>query len=193
MSYNVFLSIGERMFANKVSCHRPARFGYLATVNHPRIAVLWITEEAKPLRSRHLQAHNESRSVTDVMPWTERYDVILADPPWSYYGQQDKWGAAAKFYPLMSDDDLRSLPIHQLLRPHSVLFLWATGPKLDLAMQCLSAWGLSFRGRRLRLGQDETDRRTHRCPGRTPVDRETHFRVRAGRLPDGPWTSDTAG
>ena len=27
------------------------------------------------------------------------YDVVLADPPWSYYGAPDKWGAAAKFYP----------------------------------------------------------------------------------------------
>lgn len=25
--------------------------------------------------------------------WTERYDVSLTDPPWSYYGQQAKWGA----------------------------------------------------------------------------------------------------
>lgn len=46
----------------------------------------------------------------------------------------------------MSDDALRSLPIHQLLHPHSVLFLWATSPKLDLAMRCLSDWGLAFRG-----------------------------------------------
>jgi N6-adenosine-specific RNA methylase IME4 len=46
----------------------------------------------------------------------------------------------------MSDIDIRSLPIHRLLEPHSVLFLWASSPKLDLAIQCLSHWGLSFRG-----------------------------------------------
>jgi N6-adenosine-specific RNA methylase IME4 len=76
----------------------------------------------------------------------QRYDVVLADPPWSYYGQQDKWGAAAKFYQLMSDADLRHLPIKELLTPRSVVFVWATSPRLDLAMQCLGDWGLAFRG-----------------------------------------------
>jgi N6-adenosine-specific RNA methylase IME4 len=78
--------------------------------------------------------------------WSEQYDVVLADPPWSYYGQQDKWGAAAKFYPLMSDDEIRSLPVNELLSPRSVLFLWATGPRLNLAMTCVSDWGLFYRG-----------------------------------------------
>ena len=39
-----------------------------------------------------------------------QYDVVLADPPWGYYGQQDKWGAAAKFYQTSPDDDLRAFP-----------------------------------------------------------------------------------
>lgn len=82
----------------------------------------------------------------DVAQPRDRYDVVLADPPWSYYGQQDKWGAAAKFYPLMTDDEIRALPIRELLRPRSVLFLWATGPRLDLAIECLTYWGLSYRG-----------------------------------------------
>jgi N6-adenosine-specific RNA methylase IME4 len=78
--------------------------------------------------------------------WNQRYDVVLADPPWSYYGQQDKWGAAAKFYPLMGDDNIRSLPIKQLLNRRNVLFLWATGPRLDFALQCVTDWGLYYRG-----------------------------------------------
>lgn len=76
----------------------------------------------------------------------EQYDVVLADPPWSYYGQQDKWGAAAKFYPLMADADILALPIWKLLLPKSVVFLWATGPRLDFAVNCLSQWGLHYRG-----------------------------------------------
>lgn len=78
--------------------------------------------------------------------WSEHYDVVLADPPWSYYGQQDKWGAAAKFYPLMADHEIRALPVANLLTPRSVVFLWATGPRLDFAIQCLSDWGLAYRG-----------------------------------------------
>lgn len=75
-----------------------------------------------------------------------QYDVILADPPWSYYGQQNKWGAAAKFYATAPDEAIVRLPIPDLLAERGVLFLWATSPRLDVAMACLAAWQLHFRG-----------------------------------------------
>jgi N6-adenosine-specific RNA methylase IME4 len=75
-----------------------------------------------------------------------RYDVILADPPWSYYGQQDKWGAAAKFYATAPDEAIVRLPVPDLLSERGVLFLWATSPRLDVAMACLAEWRLYFRG-----------------------------------------------
>lgn len=75
-----------------------------------------------------------------------RYDVVLLDPPWSYYGQQDKWGAAAKFYPTMTDDELLEFPVRDLLFGHSVVFMWATSPRLDFAVECLRSWGLHYRG-----------------------------------------------
>ncbi len=74
------------------------------------------------------------------------FDVLLVDPPWSYYGQQDKWGAAAKFYQTMSDEAIAELPIFDLLSPNGVLFLWATSPRLDMAMDVLRDWNLYFRG-----------------------------------------------
>lgn len=74
------------------------------------------------------------------------YDVVLADPPWSYYGQQDKWGAAAKFYPTMTDEDLLSFPLENWLNPRGVAFIWATSPRLDFAMDLIKARGLHYRG-----------------------------------------------
>ena len=75
-----------------------------------------------------------------------RYDVVLADPPWAYYGQQDKWGAAAKFYATAPDEAIVRLPLPELLSDRGVLFLWATSPRLDVAMACLATWQLHFRG-----------------------------------------------
>ena len=75
-----------------------------------------------------------------------RYDVILADPPWSYYGQQDKWGAAARFYATAPDEAIVRLPVPELLSDRGVLFLWATSPRLDVAIACLAEWRLHFRG-----------------------------------------------
>lgn len=77
---------------------------------------------------------------------TSQHDVVLADPPWGYYGQQDKWGAAAKFYETSPDDALRALPVRHLMKHKSVLFLWATSPRLDFAIDCIRAWGLHYRG-----------------------------------------------
>jgi len=76
----------------------------------------------------------------------KKYDVVLMDPPWSYTGQQDKWGAASKFYTTMTDDDLRSLDVQSLLKPSSVVFMWATCPRLDAAMDLLRSLGLVYRG-----------------------------------------------
>lgn len=75
-----------------------------------------------------------------------KYHVVVADPPWSYYGQQDKWGAAAKFYSLMSDDEIKAFPMRDYMEEPSILFLWATSPRLDFAIKCLEYWGLHYRG-----------------------------------------------
>jgi len=74
------------------------------------------------------------------------YDVVLSDPPWSYTGQQAKWGAAAKFYDTMSDEDLLAFPAADWLSPKGVMFIWATSPRLDFAIDCIRAWGLTYRG-----------------------------------------------
>jgi N6-adenosine-specific RNA methylase IME4 len=76
----------------------------------------------------------------------QQYDVVAADLPWSYYGSRTKWGAAAKHYATMADDDLLSLPIRTIMAPRSVLFLWATCPRLDFAIRCIDAWKLYYRG-----------------------------------------------
>lgn len=75
-----------------------------------------------------------------------QFDVVLADPPWSYTGSQDKWGAAAKFYPLMDDKDLLAFPLADVLAPKGVAFIWVTSPRLDFAIDCIRAWGLTYRG-----------------------------------------------
>lgn len=86
----------------------------------------------------------------DVGPYSElpdrTYDVALIDPPWSYFGDQTKDGAAAKFYDTLTDEEIRMLPVRKLLNDKSVAFVWATGPRLDAAIQAIHAWGLHYRG-----------------------------------------------
>jgi N6-adenosine-specific RNA methylase IME4 len=74
------------------------------------------------------------------------YDVLYADPPWHYYGESDKYGAAGKHYGLMSDADLAAMPVRAKCRDRAVLFMWATCPRLDAAVRLLGEWGFFYRG-----------------------------------------------
>lgn len=77
---------------------------------------------------------------------TKKYDVILADPPWFYRGTPGQMAYAGNHYPLMRDEELLRLPVASIANPKSALFLWATCPRLDFAVECLKAWGFFYRG-----------------------------------------------
>lgn len=76
----------------------------------------------------------------------KKFDVALIDPPWSYFGDQSKDGAAAKFYSTLTDEEIQMLPVKELLNERAVVFLWATAPRLDAALHSIKAWGLHYRG-----------------------------------------------
>lgn len=74
------------------------------------------------------------------------YQVVYADPPWLYYGAEDKMAAAGKHYVLMDDEALKAMPVRRKCADKAVVFMWATCPRLDAAIDLLRAWGLHFRG-----------------------------------------------
>jgi len=76
----------------------------------------------------------------------EPYDILLADPPWHYYGSATKDAAAGKHYNLMEDGDLAKLPVLDLMPKKAAMFMWATCPRLDFAIDLIRSWGLHYRG-----------------------------------------------
>jgi N6-adenosine-specific RNA methylase IME4 len=74
------------------------------------------------------------------------YDIVYADPPWFYYGSKVKDAAAGKHYPLMSQQELASLPVRDIMSKRAALFLWATCPRLNFAIELIERWGLHYRG-----------------------------------------------
>jgi len=77
---------------------------------------------------------------------TQIYTICLADCPWFYYGSETKDAAAGKHYGLMSQEELAALPVRELLAQDAALFLWATCPRLDYAIDLIRAWGFHYRG-----------------------------------------------
>lgn len=84
--------------------------------------------------------------MTVIISQPKKYDVIYVDPPWSYVGDPNKPGAAGKHYSMMSQQALGALPVKSILKKKGLVLMWATGPRLDYAVDLIRAWGLHYRG-----------------------------------------------
>lgn len=73
-----------------------------------------------------------------------KYDVVLMDPPWLYYGSGSKWAAAAKHYDCLPTDRLAQYP--PPLNDPGVVFMWTTSAFMADAITLLGLWGLHYRG-----------------------------------------------
>ncbi len=74
----------------------------------------------------------------------KKYEIIYADPPWPYYGDPKKSGAAGKHYSLMEIEDIKAMDIQSITAENAVCFMWATSPKLDMALETLKSWGFTY-------------------------------------------------
>jgi N6-adenosine-specific RNA methylase IME4 len=93
---------------------------------------------------------------------TQRYGILYADPPWDYGGkmQFDKssrraeamdWSksifiSSATFkYPTLKLEELKRIPIEEIVEEDSLLFMWVTNPHLAQGIELGQAWGFEYR------------------------------------------------
>lgn len=81
---------------------------------------------------------------TDIFNTDKKYSIIYADPPWSY-SDSGCIGAAAAQYQTMSTKDIEKFPIEDIAEKDCVLFMWATYPKIEDALQLIKAWGFTYK------------------------------------------------
>lgn len=88
----------------------------------------------------------ERLEANKVTEWPEgKYRVIYADPPWSYGDERSSMGGAIDHYNTMSLEDIKALPVKELVEDDAVLFMWATAPLLVEAFEVVSAWGFKYK------------------------------------------------
>lgn len=80
----------------------------------------------------------------DIFNTEKKYNIIYADPPWKY-NDKGCQGAAEKIYPTMTVDEMGELPIAQMADKDCVLFMWATYPKFEEALQLIKKWGFTYK------------------------------------------------
>ena len=75
-----------------------------------------------------------------------KYDVIYADPPWSFKTWSPKGQGRAPKYPTMSLDDITRLPVQTIAADNCVLFLWTLGwlPPRTIA-DVVDRWGFEYK------------------------------------------------
>ena len=79
----------------------------------------------------------------------KKYQIIYADPPWSYKDKRDKHprlcGGASVHYKTTETKDLKLLPINEIADQNCMLFMWATFPNLPDALELIKAWGFTYK------------------------------------------------
>ena len=83
------------------------------------------------------------------------FSVILADPPWRFRNWNmreqaklgEKWGRknGRPVYDTLNTEEICALPVADIADRNSVLFLWATYPKLPDALRVVEAWGYTYK------------------------------------------------
>lgn len=73
----------------------------------------------------------------------KKYQIIYADPPWSYRHCASNCRRIENQYNTMSLEDIKGLNIPS--EDNALLYLWATAPKLQEALEVMSSWGFDYR------------------------------------------------
>ena len=73
-----------------------------------------------------------------------KYNIIYADPPWSYNRKIGR-GIAETQYQTMSIDEIGSIPVNKITADDAMLFLWVTFPQLKEGLSVIERWGFKYK------------------------------------------------
>ena len=82
----------------------------------------------------------------DIYNTDKKYNIIYADPPWSYKDKalSGNRGACCK-YNVMKIEDICKLPINKITNNDCILFMWVTMPKLNECFEVIKKWKFDYK------------------------------------------------
>lgn len=80
----------------------------------------------------------------------KKYNIIYADPPWSYkkgtpFKKASGFKHVSDHYPTMTVNEIASLPVKELTSKDAALFLWVTFPNLKEGLYVMEQWGFKYK------------------------------------------------
>lgn len=83
----------------------------------------------------------------DIDTTDKKYNLIYADPPWSFktFSDKGKGRSAERHYPCMGKKEIQELNVPKICAKDCVLFLWVTAPCLIEGIELIKAWGFTYK------------------------------------------------
>lgn len=83
----------------------------------------------------------------DIFNTNKKYNIIYADPPWSYRNMGKIQNNVLDHYNTMTNEDIYSLgdTIKEISDKNCMLFIWCTFPKLQEGLNTIKAWGFEYK------------------------------------------------
>jgi N6-adenosine-specific RNA methylase IME4 len=77
----------------------------------------------------------------------DKFNIIYADPPWSFdtYSDKGKGRSPEQHYSVMTIKGICALPVADIAAKDSILFMWATYPRLPEAFEVINTWGFAYK------------------------------------------------
>jgi len=79
---------------------------------------------------------------------TRRFGTVLADPPWQFQNRTGKVAPEHRRlsrYGTLTLDEIKVLPVAQIITPVSHLYLWVPNAMLPQGLDVLAAWGFAYK------------------------------------------------
>lgn len=100
--------------------------------------------------ARARRAERETAVAGKIMALPDKkYGVIYADPEWKFETYNDETGkleaSADLHYTTSSLEEIKLRDVQSIAADDCVLFLWATAPMIEAALEVMEAWGFEYK------------------------------------------------
>lgn len=87
------------------------------------------------------------KSIDEVVNSGKKYQIIYADPPWSYkvWSNKGKSRSADSHYETMDKQSIQEMPIQEIAEKDAVLLLWVIYPCLEEGIELIKKWGFKYK------------------------------------------------
>jgi len=82
----------------------------------------------------------------------KKYQIIYADPPWSYYNDNDAKpncttvkGMRRPPYNVLGSESIKKIAVNKIANDNCILFIWTTDYHLVKCIEVISEWGFKYK------------------------------------------------